>query len=101
MRLAKTLIVRRCTSRSACIEVFGCFAQFAAVGVEQAMEEAGLDDMSMVLPDAWKNPGPLVAVAAGCDPGRARVVTNSVDVVVGEVGQEQQMQVPQGEWAQA
>ena len=97
----KTLIVRRCMSRSARMEVFGCFAQFAAVGVEQVMEEARLDDTSTVLLGAWKNPGPLVAVAAGCGPGQARVVTNSVDVVVGEVDQEQQMQVPQGEWTQA
>ncbi len=83
------------------MKVFGCSAQFAAVGVEQAMEEAGLDDMAMVLLDAGENPGPLVVVVAGCDPGQARVETNSVDVVVGEVDQEQQMQVPQGGWAQA
>ena len=56
--------------------VFGCSAHIAAVGVEQAMEEAGLDDTSRVLPGASKNPGPLVAVAAGYEPGQARVVPN-------------------------
>ena len=82
--------------------VFGCFAQIAVVGVEQAMEEAGLDDTAMVLPDVTENPGPLVAVAAGYGPGQARVVTNClVDAAMGEVDQEQQIQVSQGGWAQA
>ena len=71
----RQVIVCRCTSRSVRM-VFGCFAQIAAVGVEQAMEEVGLGDTSMVLPGASENTGPLVAVAAGYGPGQARVVTN-------------------------
>ena len=68
-----------------------------------------MEDTSMTVLDAAENPGPLVAVvvafaavaaaAAESDSGQARVVTNCpVEVAMGEVDQEQQIQVPQGEW---
>jgi hypothetical protein len=89
--------VCRYTSRSARMEVLGRSAQIAAAGVERAMGEAGLDDISMTVLDASENPGPPVAVAvafvaaaAGCDPGQALAVTNwPVEVVVAGADQEQ------------
>ena len=102
MRRVEALAVRRRMSRSARM-VFGRSAQIAVAGVGQATGEAGLEDTSMTVLDEVENPGPLVAVvvalaavaAAENGSGQARTVTNCpVEAAMGEVDQEQQIQVP-------
>jgi hypothetical protein len=92
---AEALAACRGTSHSAHVmeKVFVRYARMV-VEVEQATGEGGLDDTS-------ENFGPLVAVvvAAGCDPGRAFVITSwlAEDVAVVEVDQGQQTQMPQAQ----